>query len=81
MPIFLLILQFILNFPSFVKAVIEIWKLIKEIIDPKEKEAYKARFKMVLMRCNNKKTVASGDSDEIHDLLAELKLRKQAPTP
>jgi len=73
----LLILQFILNFPALIKAIIEIYKLIKEILDPKEKEAYKSRFKMVLMRCNNKKTVATSDSDEIHDLLAELKLRKQ----
>jgi len=74
----LLILQFILNFPSLIKAIIEIWKLIKEIMDPKEKEAYKARFKLLLMRCNNKKTVASSDSNEINDLLAELKQRKAA---
>ncbi len=81
MPIFLLILQFIINFPSFVKAVIEIWKLIKEILDPKEKAAYEGRFKSVLLRCNNKKAMAAMDHDEIHDLLAELKLRKQAVTP
>lgn len=75
----LLILQVILNLPALIKAIIEIWKLIKEIKDPKEKAIFEDKFKTVLRQANSKKQAVQADHDSLNDLLAELKMRKATP--
>lgn len=72
----LLILQFILNFPALIKTIIEIWKLIKQIKDPEQKVAYEAKLKTVLKRCNHKKQTVATDHSELADILNELKSKQ-----
>ena len=75
----LLILQFILNFPSFISAVIQIWKLIQQILNPDVKAQYEQKLSDILHNCNKAKKATQDDHDALQDLLAELKLNQQTP--
>ncbi len=75
----LLILQFILNFPALIKTIIEIWRLIKELIDESEKAAYKKKLMGILLKGNKSKVMAASEVSTLESLLDELKAKKQTP--
>ena len=67
----LMILQFLINFPSLVKTVIEIWKLIKQIRDSDQKKVFEERLRAVIKRRRGPQEVSDLDRkkslDEIFD--------------
>lgn len=68
----LLILQFILNFPALLKTIMELWRLIKSLGDDDKKAAYTERLRELMKRCKNGKCVNVADQNEFEALRKEI---------
>lgn len=73
-PLILQIILFIIQaIPSVIKAVIEIWALIRKQPNKFARQAAKERLFKILLKAKQAKFVSSTQASELEQLLAELK--------